>query len=318
MKHFCLSYFLFILCTSACFSQSENLKIPFVAYWAIGDTYDFTISKIKTQWKNGEISKSDTSQYVARFEVLDSTASSYSIQWTTLETLAQTRSLPVEVRDAIATSDLQNLTYTTDELGAFVSIENWEQISESMEMVFEELLEKMQEENKKLRGETFDNIMRPIVQAYTSKEGLEQNIFKELQFFHFPFGAEFTEGDTLFYEDYLPNMMGGEELTGIAKLYVEKVDPANAYCVLKRELDLDSKEVVKVLREAFAKMGLKDKELKKALKTARFDIRDRHSFEYIYDPGIPTRIEIRRESDFEIAGEQGLSEDIVLIEWLGE
>lgn len=316
MRYFLLTILLILSSLSTCLAQNDPVKVPFVAYWAVGDTFDFTISKIKSSWKEGTLDKTDTTQFVARFEVLDSTDSFYRIKWSKLETLIQTRNLPGDISKALTDVDLQNIIYRTDELGSFEELEDWEEISENMKII----LEKVEENLKRESDPTLDveKLIRPLMQVYTSKQGLQQNVFKELQYLHFPFGAQFTEGDTLNFEENLPNMLGGNPIPGRVKVYIEKVDVENAYCMFKREMNLDSEAVVRVLKQAFKQMGLDSDEMKKAMKNARYEIKDSHAYEYIYDPGIPIRIEIKRESDVEIAGVKGYTEDILLIEWFGE
>lgn len=319
MRYFVLTILLIFSSLSTCLGQSEPVKVPFVAYWAIGDTFEFTISKIKSSWKEGALNKTDTTQYGARFVVLDSTDHAYRIKWETQEKPAKSLMLPIDMVKAVVDKELESIIYKTNELGTFIELEDWKEISESMAMILEEVKDDIREKKQEISDEFLDEFMQPLIQAYSSKQGLEQIVFKELQFLHYPFGAEFSLADTIVYERYLPNMLGGDNLKGIGKIYVEQFDQENAYCRFKDEMDLDSESVVKMLKQTFAKMGLDNEEkMQEALSQARYEIRDRHIFEYIYDPGIPIRIEIRRESDFEIGGEQGYSEEILLIEWFGE
>jgi hypothetical protein len=63
-------------------------------------------------------------------------------------------------------------------------------------------------------------------------------------------------------------------------------------------------------------MGLGDKEMKEAMKNAKFDIKDNNRFEYYYHPGIPVKIETHRESIIDMANEKGKRVDQTIIELL--
>ena len=47
------------------FSQEDTSKIAFIAYWSVGDSYDFRITKIKKSWKSDELVKSSDDTYIA-------------------------------------------------------------------------------------------------------------------------------------------------------------------------------------------------------------------------------------------------------------
>lgn len=72
----------FLLTSLFSFAQIDSTKVQFVAYWSIGDSYDFKVTKVKQQWKEGKQTKDEKRSYTANFKVIDSTATSYTIDWT--------------------------------------------------------------------------------------------------------------------------------------------------------------------------------------------------------------------------------------------
>ena len=87
-----LSFFSTIL-----FSQTDSTKIAFVAYWSLGDSYNFKVSKSKKQWKGEELTKDEQEDYIANFTVIDSTENSYTIKWSYENDLGNTYSVPEEL-----------------------------------------------------------------------------------------------------------------------------------------------------------------------------------------------------------------------------
>src|SRR5690606_26091677 len=103
------------------FSQTDSTKISFVAYWSIGDSYDFKVSKVNREWRNEILTKSDSSQYIANFKILDSTETSYKIQWTYKNDLVSTFQEKIHeifenkqvVNEILQKNDLSKIIYET-------------------------------------------------------------------------------------------------------------------------------------------------------------------------------------------------------------
>ena len=280
------------------FSQTDTTFVPFVSYWAKGDSYNFKITKINQQWESDEIVKDDTSSYLANFLVLDSTETSYTIQWSYKNQLSD-YNIPEDLMDRFAQYENIDVIYKTSEVGDFTGIENWEEISISMRGMFGELIDFMVETNDIDRA-TFESQMAPMIQVFESKQGIEQIVFKELYFMHFLFGLQYSVEEPIKYEEFLPNLFGGDPIKGDSKLYVEEVDFENDYCVMRKEMRLDPTDSKNMIIDFFKKMGVEDKEMKKAMKKAKMEINDAHRFEYYFYPGVPISIEAKRQTNLEM------------------
>ncbi|MGE3824825.1 MAG: hypothetical protein AB7G44_11435, partial [Bacteroidia bacterium] len=99
--------------------------------------------------------------------------------------------------------------------------------------------------------------------------------------------------------------------------YFESVDTTESYCALVNTMQLDPEDTKRMLGEVFKKMGFsKEKEIKKMMKTATFEISDINRYEYYYNPGIPIKTETVRTSNIDIADSKGKRIDKVIIEWV--
>lgn len=302
--------------TLTAFSQTDTVKIPFVAYWSVGDSYNFKVTKVTQKFKEGEQSDIDTSAYLANFLVTDSSATSYTINWSYENNLQSDYNIPEELVDEFSKYRNSSIIYTTDELGTFQGVNNWLELSSMMKGMFNDLLKLLDKEPNE-STEKVKKAMQPFIQLYSSKESIESLVLKELQYFHFPFGVEFTKVDTIRYDEQLPNMFGGEPIKGKAKIYFETVIPEEDYCVLVNTMQLEPEDTKRLLGEVFKKMGFsKEKEIKKMMKTATFEISDNNRYEFYYNPGIPIKIETIRTSNIDIAESKGKRIDKVIIEWV--
>ncbi len=313
-----LTFLTILLSTVTIFSQDENLKkIPFISYWSIGDSYDFKITKIKQDWREGQLTKNDSSSYIANFEVLDSTATSYKIKWSHESNLMGNYNLSDEYTEQLSKYKNFDIIYTTSEVGEFLGIENWKEISEMMQGLFTDLSALMVDDSK-IDQQKFNDAMKPLLSIYSSKEGIEGLLYKELHYFHFPFGVEYIEDETFEYEDALPSLLGGKPIRGDVKLYIKSVDYEEYFCELIQEMTLNPDDTKKLISKLFKQMKLSDKELKKAMKTAVFEIKDYNSYQYYYYPGVPYFIETNRTTVMDMGKEKGKRIELNRIELIFE
>jgi hypothetical protein len=295
------------------YGQDEPKKISFVSYWSNGDDYNFKVTKIKQQWKGKDLIKNDSIQYIANFKVIDSTSNSYKINWSYETNLKNTYNIPEELLKKFEKYKITNVIYLTSELGEFKGIVNWKEIGTVMTNMFYDLINFRSRQDELAKSKLKKSLL-PLINLYKTKQGIEQLVLSELQYFHFPFGLEYNISEPLIYEDKLPNMFGGEPIKGNGKIYFENVDFEERFCLLKQEVNLDASDTRKLLKKMFEKMNISSDELKKVLKNAVFDIKDRNVYEYYYDPGIPHRIETVRETVIDINSEKGKRIDKTVIE----
>lgn len=312
MKFKFLIFFL-IVNYSISYSQTDSTKIAFISYWSIGDSYNFKVSKIKQQWKEGEQTKDEQRDYIANFTVIDSTETSYTINWSFETDLGNTYNIPEDLLMKFSKYNLTEIKYKTSEVGDFIEIVNWEEVSQLMNNMFDDIIEVLGKEDDK-KQDALRIKMEPFKQIFSSKQGIELLVLKELQSFHFPLGVEFDTTEPLFYDDEIPNMLGGEPIKAKAKIYFENIDFDDSFCTLIQEMSLDPKDTKSILKQVLLTMGLDDKGMKKALKNGVFKIDDRNTFEYYYNPGIPHRIETIRETIINMDNTKGRRIDKTIIE----
>lgn len=315
-----LNLILVLIFTTPLFSQVDTTKVAFVAYWSIGDSYDFKVSKTKQQWKEGKLTIDQKQEYIANFSVIDSTENSYTINWSYDNDIGSTYKIPEELLENFSKYKLTEIKYKTSEVGAFLEILNWKEVGEIMNNMFDDIVQVLGEKDKKIQ-KTLKTALESFRQIYSSKQGIEQLVMKELQSFHFPMGLEYNITEPIVYDEEIPNMFGGKPINANSKLYFENVDFEESFCTVKKEMSLNPNDTKEMLKQVFTQMMLKpnglkldDKGMEKALQTAVFKIEDRNIYEYYYNPGIPHRIETTRESIIDIDKEKGKRIDKTIIE----
>ncbi len=305
---------LFIIASNIVLAQVDTTSVPFIAYWHQGETHQYRITKIEQSWKEDKLEKNDSTTYEAKFEITDSTETSYTIKCSFANSLMKDLELSKNTLPELSKYELTEIIYTTTETGEYVGIENWEEISNMAKEIFDTAFETLGDgESRKLKKQ-----LASFTKIYSSKASIEQRLFKELPLLHFPFGYEYDATDTVTYTQELANMFGGDPFIGDTKFYFEHVDFEKKHCTFVQEMTLQQEQVLKAIEGLFKKMKLKDKEFRKAMKTAEFNINDIHRFEYLYEPGLPIFIETVRTSVINIASEKGTKIDLLRIERIDE
>lgn len=292
----------------------DTTYVPFVAYWAIGDSYDFRITKIEQRWKEETQVKDDTTSYIGNFTVIDSTENSYTIKWTYSTQLGGLDLTP-NLIEKLSRFQMTEVIYKTTELGEFLEVENWQEISDMMNELFDLLIDHYSEE-KNVDKQALENVITPMKAIFASKEGIEGYVLKELQYFHFPLGLEYPANEPVEYEEELPNLLGGGPIRGHSRLYFESVDFDQAYCVLIHEMKLNPDDTRDMVAAFFRSMGQTGDELEKVVNNAVFDITDYNRFEYFFFPGVPLYIKTRRELVMDLDEEHQRRIDVIQIELL--
>lgn len=312
-----LSFIVLLIITTNTFSQIDSTKIAFVSYWNLGESYNFKVSKLQQQWKEGKFIKDQKHEYIANFKVIDSTETSYTINWSFKNDLGSTYNIPNELQEKFSKYELTEIKYKTSATGEFQEIINWKEVGDLMNNLFDDIVNILGAEDKE-KKEALKTAMQPFKQIYSSKNGIEQLVLKEIHYFHFPMGIEFDITKPLYYDEELPNMFGGNPIKAKAKLYFDDVDFEDSFCIIKQEMQLDPEDTKGIIKQLFKQMKLKDSGMDDALESAIFKIEDKNIFEYYYNPGVPHRIETTRETIIDIDKEKGRRVDKTIIELIYE
>lgn len=295
--------------TSLAQIEEDTTKITFIAYWEKGEFHDYEITKVKKKWKNEEIESIDSVSYIARFEVIDSTETSYKIKWTYKNDLFEMYNLSEKSIQKLSKYKNVEVIYKTDELGTFVGIENWKELSTMTKKVFEELFKSKQDaESKKLQQK-----LQPIMMAYDTKEGIEQVLFKELHVFHLPLGGQFDVTEPLLYEEELPNLLSGGVVRGNGKLTFENINREEGFCTYYQELKLNQEDAKNMILGVFKRMKLPENDFENEFKKSYVSIDDSGKYIYFYGYGLPLDLVSSREVHVKLQGENVRQIETIMI-----
>ena len=299
-------------------SAIDTTVFPFVAYWAVGDTYHYEVTKLETREVNGVVTKADTNIYRSRLDIVDSTANSYLLRYTIGETItANTPELSIPMMESLMQFyHLESITYRTDELGTFQRLENWQEFAVAMDTVFELIIQEFVRE-KGADESVLRRTMQPMRDIYTSESGILNKIINEVPYLHFPFGLEYTLGDTARYNTGLPNLFGSKPIDTENTLFIEEAHWQEDYVELRHYTNL-TPDGESTLRQAIigAFPGVTDNpQMQEALASASVTLEDDNWYAYYNYPGIPIQIDNDRYLTVVIGDETSIQHNKIVIRW---
>jgi hypothetical protein len=298
--------------------------IPFVAYWAMGDEYRYEVEKHDLRYEKDSLVKSDTTRYIAVFEVLDSTATSYRIRWhyeafQPTETGAKLMLETTEdMQAALKNIQLEDIVFSTDEFGTFQQIENLDQIQATLDLYITKIkadaLKELADDPERQASvakalEVTFNVMR-------QRQYVENNMFVELIHLLHPMGSEFPAYDTLDYTDQFPNNFGEGVVNANGVYYFDTLILNEYYGHLKQFIDLDPDDTKLMLQDYFKQTGIGQNQMQELLMKSSYNISDNNDYYYYYDPGIPVYVDCMRTLTFLINENEVRGIKRYLLQWV--
>lgn len=300
-------------------SAVDTTVFPFVAYWSVGDVFHYEVTKIANETVDGDTTKTDTISYQSTLEVIDSTDDGYLLKYTIGEyTSNNPAGLSVEALSALGKfQHLEGITYRTDELGAFVGLENWQDFALAFDTLFEITMRELVAKEKVADEAALRRAMEPLRTLYTSEAGILDKVVGELQYLHFPFGVQFVVGDTAYYNEGFNNLIGDKPIVMENTLYIEEANWSEDYVELRHFTRLTPDGAATLLDNVTKTMpGVTDTpEVEAGLVGAGITIEDDNWYAFYNYPGIPIMIDNDRYFTIDIAGESRTKHNKIIIRW---
>ena len=290
----------FFICPFA-FSQNiaSDSSAPFVAYWKKGEQKEFLVTRKIYQLENKKVVENSITNYSVHLTVKDSTSEGYMIEGVYRYNRDQSKSMP-EFEDLL--NNLK-IVYSTDELGSFTRLLNYEEIKQYVNQIFKKLTQNI----KDTAALRFLN--EQIVSLFSNQQVLEQVVLKDIALYHTPYGSEFSLTKTV-NETHLANFVGDEPWPGTITaglLNKPSEEIANAYMDLQLDKEKTGKILVAWLKKMATSMG---KDISKEDLNIVIDIKDHSEFDLLLKSGWIKRAFVKRVA---VASEV-TKEDTMIIE----
>lgn len=305
-----LLLFFALLFSTGLYSQVDSTKISIAAYWSIGDSYDFKISKVDQEWRDEVLTKKDSSQHIANFKVVDSTENSYTVEWTYKNSLFNTVNEGLmemindpEVLENIAkANEVNKVIYETDEVGEFIQVLNWKELGEATSSYMENVIVGVLKERPDITEQKLRDFLQPFKETFSTQQGIEEFTVDEIQLFHYLLGYDYDITEPIEFDQEFPNMFGGDPIMGETILTFEEVDFEESFCSVLEKTTINAEDSKRVIYSFLEKIMPDKTEFERVLDNTLLDIKDLNYFQFYYNPGIPHYIYHGRKVEMNVDG----------------
>lgn len=239
MKKVLLGLILLTPFFSFCQINVADSTVQVITYWDKHEKMTYDIATSKATVKGNDTTYTQKVKFKVDIEVLDSTATSYTIQWKFKDYASL---LPDESAEIQA--NLYNgltIEFTTDELGTFDKLLNWKEIKEHNERVFSEL---------KGKTNSQEVLVKMLRQKFSSQQAIEEHSIKEVQYFHSFHGVGMKEGEVV-EENVSRDTFIGKSVQSDITLELTEIDYENSTYIIKYWEDFEGEGVVNLIGSMF-------------------------------------------------------------------
>ncbi len=221
--------------------------VQVVAYWDKGEKQDYIITKSRTKAENGNTISTDSVRYDVELTVADSTATSYTMQWIYKKVYSDNIN-PI-VNQVNKSVEGLKILYKTDELGAFDSVLNWEEIDQYMKKQYDML---------RIFAKSSPEIMNAINKAqaiFSNKSILEASGIKEIKQFHNFYGGAFKVNEVIADLLETASPFSDKPIMADVSVLLTDIDAENDFYVMASLHTIDPEQLADMAYNALKKFA---------------------------------------------------------------
>lgn len=222
-----LLLFAFILFTSFnSFAQinPEDSTVQVIGYWDLNEKQTYEVTREKYRVKDADTTRRELVKYEVDITIIDSTATSYTIEWLYRHVSAATDNSFERKLEGITNN--RRVVIKTDEMGTIEEVVNWQEIRDEIK-----------ETTKVLRKEFkhIPNINLAVAKAegmFSTKEAIEAMAVKDIQQFYTFHGAKYALGEEVKGQLPIYNNLGGAPFSADVAILLDEINEEDNNYVL--------------------------------------------------------------------------------------
>lgn len=220
-----------------------------VSHWKKGEEINLALLKQRSKFKGSQLLSDEGSTYEATITILDSTQEGYTLEWIYRNFKLKNPSTPPLVESIFKLLEGMEVKYTTNKLGAFTSLLNWQDIQEIG-------LKKIDSIFGKIKDPQAIALSNQAKSMFNSKQSIELMAIKEVRLYHSLFSRaqyELKLNEVLKIATQLPNILGGDPFPAFLTIEMTALKPEENYCKIQTFRTLDEEKTTKILFAYFTK-----------------------------------------------------------------
>lgn len=321
VRYFLLLTLLFSFCPLTHLSAQQDsipadtaTTVPFVAYWAVGDSFRYAVTEITYKSLGDSIIVNDTLRYEADFVVIDSTATEYLVSWNANKETGDGVKDFLAGMDADffeAMEDFEHLIpqFRTNELGQYQGIANVDDLRQVMDLMMDPLVDYLLSKEDvgglldSMQQREFRKLMDVEMEKYLQPAKLEQEYLKVVPYLLSPLGAEYYLYDTVRTSLEMQSAMPGKTVRQNIVVYLDEHQPEFEYVRKKLFSQVEPASGLAIIAERLRQRNMPEDKIKEVIASADYLEREDNDFYYFYGIGVPEYIDCFKEVHFEVPGE---------------
>ncbi len=288
-------------------------SVAIIAYWEQGDQKKYEYTKRKLEKKDNKKAQNEQTRKLVSFRVNQATEEAYLIEYKTEKVLDDPAADKAPGAEQIVQKLMKDFRYEyqTDDMGGFVELKNWEELSEATNRVVKMLLSLQggsASQNKKAMKTAMS-----MSKQLTTQEGMEAAMRKEIGAFSMYHGYVFPLNVENKYDEEIENLYGGEPFPAYGTFIVTDIDTKNKTVKLASSLSLDAEKSKAILIKTMKKMmksvggslgeSMSENEMDEELKDLRYEMTETSYIIYNYETGWVEESNRLRKTTISMPGE---------------
>lgn len=225
--------------------NTEDSSVQIVGYWDNKEKHTYSFQYLKMSVKGNDTVVSEDIKYKADIQVTDSTATSYTVQWRYYNIEANCKNEAANKLAKLNEGLVVNIT--TDEVGSFKELLNWEDIKKHNEKGAM-LLVKDSGSNMEQKGAAY------IREKYSSKDAIERHSIRDIQQFYDFHGIQLKLGEPIDTETAEENSMTKEPVKSRIRCELSEIDAENGSYIVRLSQTFDGAGVTGLLQGLLGEM----------------------------------------------------------------
>lgn len=245
MRKLSLTLFFLGLALTASAQMMPDSTVQVIAYWEVGDKFNFQVEESKYTVRNGtDTSSVARSAHILTLEVVDATDHSYRLRAKTDDYMNSDYQRDAMTEEIVQQFGNLPFEFETDEYGVFERILISDRDIENIYPVLDAVTEKTAE----LQGLDGDALltMKQLMRTIFTKEKIESMFQEEVSPLLSMHGIRLTPGEMTEYESEMPSLIENGDVIATKGVFWADEELTDAYSVvLYNELVADEKELQK-------------------------------------------------------------------------
>lgn len=223
----------------------EDSTAQAVTYWDMNESYTYEIAQTKIKYKDDGSEKEESSRSLVQITVLDSTETSYTVEWRFLQHDIPNLELSPELETLL---NSKKYVYRTNAMGEFEELLNWEEVRDNTMATTKATINALRQESNGSQADSLYNLVSSITDGLMSKEYIEQKVIETVNIFHSFYGVKYKLGELIESEIELPiPTNNSQSVNAQCRIWLDEIDGDEETYSIYYEQKVDPETLKEVL-----------------------------------------------------------------------